>query len=221
MPTNAASRATAPRMRSTSAASAASASGRSSGGVMRVVEPCLQDDLRRRPASRAARPLRPPPAGVAQRAFARPRSLALVDQRHRQARSGRRAARAKRARARVIACGVPSACTGRPTTSRGRPPLVDQRARSRRARRLARSPSIVVSGCAVRVSVLPDRDADAPRAEIEREDRRVRRHGARARHACPTLSDSREIVDAEQVHRRGQALLGRQVEQDVRDRPRP
>src|SRR6185437_8678489 len=46
MPTSAASCATAPSIRSTSAASAASASGRPWSGVMVLVEPRLQDDLR-------------------------------------------------------------------------------------------------------------------------------------------------------------------------------
>src|SRR6058998_1655950 len=79
MPTSAASCATAPRIRSTSAISTASASG-SVSGVMRLVEPRLQDDLRRelvaQPAIRAAATpaLRQLPA----RDFARP---ALVDQR--------------------------------------------------------------------------------------------------------------------------------------------
>src|SRR5690242_4510130 len=45
MPTSAASCATAPRIRSTSAASAVSASGRWVSGVMTSIEPGLQDDL--------------------------------------------------------------------------------------------------------------------------------------------------------------------------------
>src|SRR5437867_13157500 len=80
MPTSAASCATAPRIRSTSAISTASASGSVSGVMLRLVEPRLQDDLRRelvaQPAIRAAATpaLRQLPA----RDFARP---ALVDQR--------------------------------------------------------------------------------------------------------------------------------------------
>src|SRR6185437_16714687 len=77
MPTNAASRASAACIWSTSALSAASASGIVSG-VMRLVEPRLQNDLRGdlvapRPSG-AARALQAVP-----RAFARP---AFVDQRH-------------------------------------------------------------------------------------------------------------------------------------------
>ena len=105
------------------------------------------------------------PRAVAPASASAVRQLASCSARRRSSTGNREApasCRAKRRARAVIACGVPSACTGRPTTSSRRLPFVDQRARSRRSARLALRASIVVSGCATSRAMFADGDADAP-----------------------------------------------------------
>src|SRR5487761_2527901 len=188
MPTKAASWATAGSMRATSAASAASASG-SSEDVMCLVEPCLQDNLcsllvahRAAGASTAARGCE-----LVARNLARP---ALVDEIHRQDVAlpdrgsevprpcGHRVRRTVGVRRQADAqpLGSPLADECRDCVEADfRCPRVDRHQRARRpCQRVA------------------DGDADPARAEIEGEHRRIL--AARGSgHACPTLSDSREM----------------------------
>ena len=179
MPTNTASRATAPCMHSTSFASAASASA----GRHARREPACRFDLRRRRIARGASARPPRPASRSDvRDLARP---SFVDERHRCA---NRAPIALRSGARAVAAA--GGMNRKPTTSR--PALVDQRRDRIDAFGLARcfDGRQRMGGARQRVA---RRDADAPRAEIEREDRRLRLHRARARHPWPAVSDSREI----------------------------
>ena len=127
---------------------------------------------------RRARRRRAPPA----RACGRP---ALVHQSRREARSAAQLrARSARARA-VIACGVPSACIGRPTTSSPRLPFVDQRARSRRsARRRARRRSSSADArraCSVLPTATPMRRVPKSNASTVASGRDARSRVTRAR----------------------------------------
>ena len=209
MPTNAASNATAPRMRSASAASVASASGRLPCGVAHRTSSA--GSAARRPASRAAPRRARAPARPATRLRGL-RRVALVHAAPPAGRSGLelprealRRARSSRARRRR------RAPAGRPRARRL--PFGDQRRDGGEARRVA-SPAMVVSGCASRVSVSPTATPIAPRAEVEARARWRRRVGATTRHACPTSSDRREKSMPSRRIAAG-SRLGGQVEHHV------
>src|SRR4029450_4583183 len=126
MPTNLASNATAPRMRSASAASVSSASGSATMVVFRVlVEPRLQDYLR---GHRVARCLARSAAhaGVTEARIGRTRGEPLIHARHRQAKAVfERASEAFRARGHLVLRSVRMQRT--PDDQRFRLPFGDQR----------------------------------------------------------------------------------------------
>ena len=107
-------------------------------------------------------------------------------------RSGLRAGARSAARARVLSCAAPSGWTGTPTTSASGCHSAISCA-DRVEARVAVGGDGASADRALPVSVLPIGDADAPRAEIERETngarRAVRRSDGNA-HACPPSSDS-------------------------------
>ena len=104
-----------------------------------------------------------------------------------------------------------------PDDQQVRPPFVDQR-RDRVEARGTRA----LDRCQ-RVRHLRDRvayrDTDAPRSEVEREDRRLACPCRLAHGSCvPDIAGQPRVVDAVETHRRGKASFGRRVEQHVRIR---
>ncbi len=206
MPTNAASWATAPRMRS------ASATQRGFGVrqlVASLIEPSLQDQLRGDRVARAARPRAA--ARVASsadcgelrrvplvRAFAPAGPNAALELAARSAARARSSRAACRPRAPECRRPAPAAAT-RPPASRWRRSASSSRAGGDRRHRLRAARERIADG-----------DADPPRAEIERKHgdggRRMRGHASRV----PDVLGQPREVDAEQLHRRGQSLLGGQ-----------
>ncbi len=154
MPTNAASCATAPRIRSTSARERRFGVGKGVSSLVRFIEPCLQDDLRG--GLVALRPHRAPAAaGGAQRLFGRFARPALVDERDRQREArfelARKAPRAGRHRVRR-AVGM----HGQADDQLRRPPFVDQRGNRIEARRCASAHRSSSADARRAVSVLPN-----------------------------------------------------------------